>query len=31
MPMMWTMTMFRTIDLAVALPTPTGPPEAVKL
>ena len=28
-PMMWTKTMFRTIDLAVAVPTPTGPPEAV--
>ena len=28
-PMMWTKTMFRTIDFAVAVPTPTGPPEAV--
>ena len=29
MPMMWTRTMLKTIDLAVAVPTPTGPPEAV--
>jgi hypothetical protein len=29
MPMMWTKTMFKTIDFAVAVPTPTGPPEAV--
>jgi hypothetical protein len=28
-PMMWTRTMFKTIDFAVAVPTPTGPPEAV--
>jgi hypothetical protein len=28
-PMMCTKTMFKTIDLAVAVPTPTGPPEAV--
>src|SRR5947209_16725461 len=27
-PMRWTRTMLRTIDLAVAVPTPTGPPEA---
>jgi hypothetical protein len=29
MPTMWTMTVFRTIDFAVAVPTPTGPPLAV--
>ena len=29
MPRMWTATMLKTIDLAVAVPTPTGPPEAV--
>jgi hypothetical protein len=29
MPMMCTKTMFSTIDFAVAVPTPTGPPEAV--
>jgi hypothetical protein len=29
MPMMWTATMLKTIDFAVAVPTPTGPPEAV--
>jgi hypothetical protein len=28
-PMMWTKTMLSTIDFAVAVPTPTGPPEAV--
>ena len=28
-PMMWTKTILRTMDLAVAVPTPTGPPEAV--
>ena len=28
-PMMWTKTMLRAIDFAVAAPTPTGPPEAV--
>ncbi len=28
-PMRWTSTMFSTIDFAVALPTPTGPPLAV--
>ena len=28
-PMMWTKTMFSTIDFAVAVPTPTGPPDAV--
>jgi hypothetical protein len=28
-PMMCTRTMFSTIDFAVAVPTPTGPPEAV--
>jgi hypothetical protein len=28
-PIRCTRTMFRIIDLAVALPTPTGPPEAV--
>ena len=28
-PMMCTSTMLSTIDLAVALPTPTGPPEAL--
>jgi hypothetical protein len=28
-PMMCTRTMFKTIDFAVAVPTPTGPPEAV--
>ncbi len=28
-PMMWTKTMFKTMDFAVAVPTPTGPPEAV--
>src|SRR5204863_8783446 len=28
-PMMWTKTIFRTIDFAVAVPTPTGPPDAV--
>ena len=29
MPIMCTSTMFSTIDLAVALPTPTGPPLAL--
>jgi hypothetical protein len=29
MPMMWTKTMFKNIDFAVAVPTPTGPPRAV--
>ena len=29
MPMMWTTMMLKTIDFAVAVPTPTGPPEAV--
>jgi hypothetical protein len=29
MPIRCTSTMFRIIDFAVALPTPTGPPEAV--
>ena len=29
MPMMWTITVLSTIDLAVAVPTPTGPPLAV--
>jgi hypothetical protein len=29
-PMMWTETMLTTIDFAVAVPTPTGPPLAVK-
>ena len=29
MPMMWTRMMLTTIDCAVAVPTPTGPPEAV--
>ena len=29
MPMRWTRTMLRTMDLAVAVPTPTGPPEAL--
>src|SRR5690348_7236513 len=29
MPMRCTSTMFRTIDLAVAVPTPTGPPDAL--
>ncbi len=29
MPMMWTRMMLTTIDWAVAVPTPTGPPEAV--
>ena len=28
-PMMWTSTMLSTIDFAVAVPTPTGPPDAV--
>jgi hypothetical protein len=28
-PMRWTSTMFSTIDFAVAVPTPTGPPLAV--
>src|SRR6185503_20886836 len=28
-PITCTRTMFKTIDLAVAVPTPTGPPEAV--
>ena len=28
-PRMWTAMMLKTIDLAVAVPTPTGPPEAV--
>jgi hypothetical protein len=28
-PTMWTMTMLKTIDFAVAVPTPTGPPDAV--
>jgi hypothetical protein len=28
-PIRWTSTMLRIIDLAVAWPTPTGPPEAV--
>ncbi len=28
-PRMWTATMLKTIDFAVAVPTPTGPPEAV--
>jgi hypothetical protein len=28
-PMRWTSTMFRTIDFAVAVPTPTGPPPAL--
>ena len=28
-PMRWTRTMFRTIDFAVAVPTPTGPPPAL--
>ena len=28
-PMMWTKTMLSTIDFAVAVPTPTGPPDAV--
>ena len=27
-PMRWTITMLRTIDFAVAVPTPTGPPDA---
>ena len=29
MPIRCTSTMFKIIDLAVAWPTPTGPPEAV--
>ena len=29
-PMMWTETMLTTMDFAVAVPTPTGPPLAVK-
>jgi hypothetical protein len=29
MPMMCTETMFKTIDFAVAVPTPTGPPLAL--
>ena len=29
MPTRWTMTVFSTIDFAVAVPTPTGPPEAL--
>ena len=29
MPIRWTSTMLRTIDFAVAVPTPTGPPLAV--
>ena len=29
MPTSWTITVFSTIDLAVAVPTPTGPPLAV--
>jgi TolA-binding protein len=29
MPRMWTATMLKTIDFAVAVPTPTGPPLAV--
>ena len=29
MPMRCTRTMFSTIDLAVAVPTPTGPPDAL--
>jgi len=29
MPMMWTRMMLTAIDCAVAVPTPTGPPEAV--
>jgi hypothetical protein len=29
MPMMWTATMLKAIDFAVAVPTPTGPPEAL--
>ena len=28
-PTMWTSTVFSTIDFAVAVPTPTGPPEAL--
>jgi hypothetical protein len=29
MPTRWIATVFRTIDFAVAVPTPTGPPLAV--
>ena len=29
MPTRWTSTVFSTIDFAVAVPTPTGPPEAL--